>query len=211
MMLKRVAENIKTMRLSRQLTQRELAKRLGISSSTIAMWETAKREPDFESLEALADEFNVPLASITGEPTEQDLEPISEIKMHRVKLLGAVAAGEPIDDKAFPDEYVHAPMQADFALLVKGDSMVPTYLEGDIVYCKSCPALPYDGAVVVLRTIDGECCIKHAIQTDHGVVIMSDNPAYTAKLIPPDLQPEVVGIPVGYTRMYEKNPPPWKG
>jgi SOS-response transcriptional repressor LexA len=47
-----------------------------------------------------------------------------------------------------------------------------------------------------------EHCIKHVVQTDAGVVIMSDNPEYPARLIAPDQQPTVLGVPVGYTRIY---------
>jgi repressor LexA len=200
--LKKVAETIKTMRKSRGLTQREFAERLGVSHSTVAMWETAKREPDFESMEAIADLFNVPYASIAGGDLSSESR---QAQMKKVPLLGSVAAGEPINDAEFPDTYVYSPVDCDFAIRVKGSSMQPTYLEGDVVYCRSCRALPHDGAIVVLSIGVGECvehCIKHVVQTDAGVVIMSDNPEYPARLIAPDQQPTVLGIPVGYTRIY---------
>lgn len=40
-------------------SQTELADKLKISRSAIGMYESGKREPDFETLEALADTFNV--------------------------------------------------------------------------------------------------------------------------------------------------------
>ena len=43
------------------MTQEELGKAIGQSASSITMYETGRREPDFETLEALADVFNVPL------------------------------------------------------------------------------------------------------------------------------------------------------
>jgi len=55
---------IRTMRLSRNLTQAKLAKLIGQSPSSITMYENGKREPDFETLEALADVFNVPLSAL---------------------------------------------------------------------------------------------------------------------------------------------------
>ena len=39
--------------------KQELADKLGVTRSRIGMYETAKREPDFESLEAIADFFSV--------------------------------------------------------------------------------------------------------------------------------------------------------
>lgn len=74
--------------------------------------------------------------------------------------------------------------------------------------------LPHDGAIAVLSIGTGECtehCIKHVIQADVGVVITSDNPAYPSKLVPAEQHPTILGIPVGFTRTHEKNPPPWKG
>lgn len=58
---------IKTMRLSRRMTQADLAKAIGQSPSSITMYENGKRNPDFETLEALADVFNVPLSSIVAD------------------------------------------------------------------------------------------------------------------------------------------------
>lgn len=52
-------ETLKNLRHSRQLTQPDLADILGTSRSAVSMYETGKREPDFETMEALADYFNV--------------------------------------------------------------------------------------------------------------------------------------------------------
>lgn len=49
-------------------TQTELAKRLGISRSTVGMYESGKREPDFEMLEAIADLFNVSMSVLIDDP-----------------------------------------------------------------------------------------------------------------------------------------------
>lgn len=66
-----IGEQIKVMCKSRRMTQADLAKAIGQSSSSITMYETGRRTPDFETLEAIADVFNVPLSSIVGyEPHE---------------------------------------------------------------------------------------------------------------------------------------------
>jgi transcriptional regulator with XRE-family HTH domain len=52
---------IRTMRKSRKMTQEDLAKAIDQSPSSITMYETGRREPNFETLEALADVFNVSL------------------------------------------------------------------------------------------------------------------------------------------------------
>lgn len=48
------------------LSQKELADKIGVSRSTIGMYETGVREPDFEMLEALADVFNVNMDTLLG-------------------------------------------------------------------------------------------------------------------------------------------------
>ena len=48
------------------MSQKELADKLGISRSTIGMYETGVREPDFETLEALADAFNLNMDTLLG-------------------------------------------------------------------------------------------------------------------------------------------------
>ena len=61
-----IGKEIRTMRKSRKMTQADLAAAIGQSPSSITMYETGQREPSFETLEALADVFNVPLSSILG-------------------------------------------------------------------------------------------------------------------------------------------------
>ena len=55
-----LGKRIRVMRSSRGLTQAQLAEQIGVSSSTIAMYEIGKRVPDMDTVEALADIFNVP-------------------------------------------------------------------------------------------------------------------------------------------------------
>ena len=50
---------IKKERINKKITQNELAKIIGVSPSTIGMYEQNRREPDSESLLKLADYFNV--------------------------------------------------------------------------------------------------------------------------------------------------------
>ena len=47
----------KELRIASGMTQTETAEKLGISRSTIGMYETGAREPDFETLEQIADFF----------------------------------------------------------------------------------------------------------------------------------------------------------
>lgn len=66
---------IKTMRQSRKMTQADLARAINQSQSSITMYECGRREPDFETLEALADVFNVSLPSIVGDENGYEMDP----------------------------------------------------------------------------------------------------------------------------------------
>lgn len=65
----------KRLRSSCGLTQAEMAEKLGISRSTIGMYETGAREPDFETLEKIADFFNVDIDYLLGRTDKTTLLP----------------------------------------------------------------------------------------------------------------------------------------
>lgn len=60
------SERLKELRIKSQLSQVELAKRIGITSSAISMYECGQREPSFELEERIADYFNVDLDYLRG-------------------------------------------------------------------------------------------------------------------------------------------------
>lgn len=60
------ASRLKELRLKKNLSQAELAKKLGVSKSRIGMYELGEREPDFYTLELIADFFNVDMDYLLG-------------------------------------------------------------------------------------------------------------------------------------------------
>lgn len=99
----------KNLRLRENLSQQELADKLGISKSSISMYENGNREPDLETLEKIADFFNVDMDFLIGrkekereniiyihEPSYDDVEKLiarngkrmsTEEKMKLIKML----------------------------------------------------------------------------------------------------------------------------
>lgn len=96
----------KQLRLENDYTQGGLADALGISRSAISMYENGNREPDFETLELIADFFNVDMnyllgtskktTSISVDPTQEDLKTLiarngkemsTKDKMELIKML----------------------------------------------------------------------------------------------------------------------------
>lgn len=63
----RFSERLKELRVSHGLSQQEFANQLGcVSKSSINMYERGEREPSFETLEAIADYFNVDMDYLLG-------------------------------------------------------------------------------------------------------------------------------------------------
>ncbi len=60
------AESLKNLRNLKGITQEVLAKDTKIGRSTIAMYEAGRRQPDLETLELLADYFNVDTDTLLG-------------------------------------------------------------------------------------------------------------------------------------------------
>ena len=65
----------KRLRTSSGYTQSEMAEKLGIAKSTISMYENGNREPDFETLELIADFFNVDIDYLLGRTNKTTLLP----------------------------------------------------------------------------------------------------------------------------------------
>ena len=61
---------LKLLRTEKKMSQQELADALGISKSSINMYERGERQPNFEVLETIADFFNVDIDYLLGRTTK---------------------------------------------------------------------------------------------------------------------------------------------
>lgn len=59
-------QRLKSLRNDRGISQNELSKYIGVSKSSVNMYERDEREPGFETLEAIADFFNVNMDYLLG-------------------------------------------------------------------------------------------------------------------------------------------------
>ena len=61
------ATRLKELRGKSGLSQPQLAQEIGVTKQTISLWERGPRRPDFQTMENLADFFNVKLGYLLGE------------------------------------------------------------------------------------------------------------------------------------------------
>ena len=64
---------LRDLRIKAGLSQEELARKLGLAKSTISMYENGQREPSLETLEAIADTFNVDMNTLTDSKKSVEL------------------------------------------------------------------------------------------------------------------------------------------
>lgn len=200
--MNRLGDRIRILRCGRDLTQQALADELGVSRSAIAMWEKGEREPNLETLEALAKIFSVPLSVLVERSSPELPANVIPVTRRRIPLLGAIAAGEPIFAEQSYETYVDVggSVHADFALEVQGDSMEPLYKNGDIVFIRKQDDVR-DGQVAAV-VIDDGATLKRVYHLPIGVQLMPINPAYEPMLFTAENSAviRILGLAVGYFR-----------
>lgn len=133
---------IRERRLALNLTQEELAHRLGMQKSAIAKYESGRVENIKRStLAKMSEILECSPAYLMGWDDADSQIPsfdnILPIQTKRVPLLGEIACGQPIFCTEDRESYVEAgtDVKADFCLKARGDSMVGArILDGDLVF-----------------------------------------------------------------------------
>lgn len=104
-----MGQRIKLLREERKYTQEQFGTMIGVSKSTIGMYEVDKREPDKEKLEAIADFFNVDMDFLYGKSnyrnkqewllsqTDLTLNTIEEDLLTDFRTLNTVGQDKAID------------------------------------------------------------------------------------------------------------------
>lgn len=181
---------LKQLRMEKQLNQTDLGSALNLATSTISMYENGKREPDFETLETIADYFNVDIDYLLGKTdkiTRIEFDDYSDVKnlihpsAYRIPIVGKICAGDGcfvIEEKMGYFTIDHT-IKADFALIVKGDSMIDIDInDGDIVLIKKVYDY-YDGKIYAIRLIDeNEATIKRCYFEEDKVIMQPCNPEF---------------------------------
>ena len=132
---------LKEIRKQRKMSQAKLAEKLGVSRSTVSMWEIGASQPDNDNLLQLAQILNISLDVLLGNDASsaEDASYVLPVQIKRVPLLGNIACGEPIFAEEEHGEYIYTSdaLDVDFCLRAQGDSMIGARIyDGDIVFVR---------------------------------------------------------------------------
>lgn len=161
------------------LTVYQISKDTGISESLMSHWKSGRQLPKYDSLNTLADYFNVSGDFLLGRTgigrtgnrntnLKNDKHHDSNSQSHKTIILpyyrtpASAGSGSWLSDD-MPIEYTNVPkteetLSADFLLEVRGDSMQPKFLDGDRVLVQNSESI-YEEEIGVF-VLNGESYIK---------------------------------------------------
>ena len=139
-----------------EMTQKELAKRLGVGTTSVYNWSNGIKTPRMDKVDAMCEIFNCQRSDLMQEPPSQKFKTYKSVK---IPVLGAVAAGEPIDAienvegwEDIPEDWTkHGEY---FALRIQGHSMSPDIRDGDVVIVRVQPVV--ENGEIAIVCVNGE-------------------------------------------------------
>ena len=176
---------LKESRSSIGYSQQKLAEKIGVSRSTIAMWETGGSQPDNEALVKLSSVLDVSIDYLLGQTPNPAVKPASTAV--RINVYGSVPAGIPVE--AIEDivdwEEIPSSMttggQEYIGLRVRGDSMYPKYMDGDTLIIRLQPDCESgQDAVVYINGYDAT--LKKVIKKQDCIILQPLNHAYEPRV-----------------------------
>ena len=174
---------LKNLRESIGMNQEELSEKFGISKSTIGMYETNKREPNFELLKEFANFFNVSTDYLLEQIKKDDL---ANFDIIQIPLLGKIQAGVPTEMFLDIIDYIDIPADMArgnkelFALKTKGKSMEPNFIEGDILIFEKTEDCE-NGQFCAVAVNGDDATFKKVTKTDAGIMLQPLNPDFETK------------------------------
>lgn len=173
--MKSIGERIKEARKSAGLTQLELAKKTELSRSYIGDIEKDRYNPSVSTLQLIATATNTPLEDLlpstkTASPTGHGV---------RIPVLGRVVAGIPIEavEEILDYEEITPELAATgefFALKIRGHSMEPRMMEGDVVIVRRQDDVE-SGDVAIVLVNGNEATVKRVKKQEDGITLIATN------------------------------------
>ncbi len=177
---------LKKLREENGISQRELAKIIQLSPSTVAMYELDQRSPDKDTLVKLANMFICTTDYLLGiSDIRNSWTPNLPNEVNRTKLpiIGTIRAGLPILANENIEGYLEVPdyLRANYVLQVKGDSMLGAgILDGDLAICRE-TNVPQSGQIIVALRDEGslsEATLKFYMNGNVHPCLRAANPVF---------------------------------
>ncbi len=171
-----LGDRLRSLREQSGKTQRELAALLCINRVSYTQYENNKRTPPPDTLRKLAIIFNVSVDYLLG----NDVMKTSATKKGvKIPVLGRVVAGVPIEaiQEILDYEEITPELAATgdfFALKIRGHSMEPRMLEGDVVIVRRQDDVDSGDVAIVLVNGD-EATVKRVKKQKDGITLIATN------------------------------------
>ena len=157
---------IKNLRVVNNLSQKNLAEKLGISQNAVSQWERGERMPSLEMIVKMAEIFNVPATDLLENskyPNLSNLIPSTvPSETHKIPIVGSVACSwdegflENFDGEYayINDYYFDKYGNVVRGMYARGDSMIDMISPGDLLIV--IPAYDVENNDIVIATICGD-------------------------------------------------------
>lgn len=201
-----MAKNIKRYMDEFNLDRKELAGIAGVAYSTLSDWLNANKYPRIDKIEKMANYFGISKADlveddIENRPLPDNLVPIK--KVNKIPLVGTIAAGTPILATENIESYLLLDQEykVDFALRVKGDSMVDAGInDGDIALIVK--NKPIDNGEIYAVMIDESATLKKIYKHEDCFTLQACNSKYEPIVVREEDNPYIIGKLTGIVRKY---------
>ena len=160
-------ERLKEAMANKGVRQVDLVRSTGIHKSKISCYVMGKYLPNADAMSKLSVALGVTPEWLMGK---------DEKKKVLVPILGKVAAGSPIFAQEDILGYTVADEEGVFALVVKGDSMSPRILDGDLLLVRRQDTAE-DGDLIV-ALVDDEATCKVFKRNAWGITLVPFNTAF---------------------------------
>lgn len=175
---------LREIRKENGISLKKLGEIVGVAESTMSLYENEKRQPDYDTLNKLADYFNVTTDYLLGRDIlPKNAIPVDISTFVKIPVYGEVSAGLGClaEDNIIGYELV-SPESINkyenyFFLKVKGDSMEPEIRECDLALIQKCTSVD-SGSVAVVIIDDENGVIKKVNYGDDWIELVSFNPYY---------------------------------
>jgi repressor LexA len=172
-------QNLKKLRIKHGLSQKAFADIMHASQNTVSQWENGKREPSYAITQRIADYFGVTTDYLLGRENKTIAPRKKGIK---IPVLGRVQAGIPVDaiEEIIDYEEITEEMASQgeyFGLVIRGQSMMPRIVEGDVIIVRKQSDIDSGDIAVIL--VDGnDATVKKIRKTENGIELVPLNPSF---------------------------------